>query len=123
MRSVAQRVGRAELAAAGDTHGTNHSEFEVDLNAASAATRSRPPSADMLQALADFPGVNFTINTFLTERIKETFSGYTAPVVVNVFGNDLDLLDRKAREIAKVLARRPRRRSTSRSARRPACRS
>src|SRR5438552_3938909 len=31
VRSVAQRVGRAELAAAGDTPGTHQSEFEVDL--------------------------------------------------------------------------------------------
>jgi Cu/Ag efflux pump CusA len=37
------------------------------------------------------------------ERIEETLSGYTASVVVNIFGNDLDLLDQKAQEIARVL--------------------
>ncbi len=57
----------------------------------------------MRQALAAIPGGNFTINTFLTERIEEVVSGYRAPIVVNLFGNDLDLLDRKAGEIAKLL--------------------
>ena len=37
-------------------------------------------------ALVQFPGVNFTVNTFLTERVEETLSGYTAAVVINIFG-------------------------------------
>ena len=57
------------------------------------------------KALATIPGANFAINTFLTERIEETLSGYTAPVVVNIYGNDLDLLDHKAAEVAHVLAK------------------
>jgi Cu/Ag efflux pump CusA len=43
------------------------------------------------------------METFLTERVEETLSGYTASVVVNVFGEDLDLIDAKAQEIAMVL--------------------
>jgi Cu/Ag efflux pump CusA len=54
-----------------------------------------------------FAGANFSVNTFLTERIEETVSGFTAPVVVNLFGNDLHLLDRKAQEVAAVLAAMP----------------
>jgi CzcA family heavy metal efflux pump len=100
VRSVAQRVGRATFA--DDTYGTNYSEFEVDL---------KPLSGDQIDAaktairrsLAAIPGGIFAINTFLTERIEEVSSGYTAPVVVNIFGSDLDVLDRKAAEIARVL--------------------
>ena len=55
------------------------------------------------RALAAVPGANFAVNTFLTERIEETLSGYMAPVVVNIFGNDLDVLDNKAREVAQIL--------------------
>jgi CzcA family heavy metal efflux pump len=104
VRSVAQRVGRAALAA--DTWGTNYSEFEVDLkplggDAAEAAL------ADVRRALSGFVGVGFSVNTFLTERIEETLSGYTAAVVVNVIGNDLDVLDRKAQEVARVLGQVP----------------
>ncbi|HUW35732.1 MAG TPA: efflux RND transporter permease subunit, partial [Rhodocyclaceae bacterium] len=48
-------------------------------------------------------GASFSVNTFLTERIHETISGYTAPLAVKVYGNDLDLLDRKAEEIAAAI--------------------
>ncbi len=42
--------------------------------------------AGIRQVLSEFPGPTLTSNGFLTERIDETLSGYTAPVVVNVFG-------------------------------------
>ena len=104
VRSVAQRVGRAELA--DDTYGPHHSEFEVDLKPLS-GDETEAAQANIRKALAAIPGANFAVNTFLTERIEETLSGYTAPVVVNIFGNDLDLLDSKAREVAQVLAATP----------------
>ena len=50
-----------------------------------------------------FVGVNFAINTFLTERIEETISGYAASQVINIYGRDLDALDRDAQAIAGVL--------------------
>lgn len=102
VRSVAQRAGRAELAAAGDTHGPHQSEFEVDLRPLSAADAAGAKS-DILKALADFPGVNISANTFLSERIDETFSGYTTPVAVNVYGNNLGSLDEIAQKIAALL--------------------
>lgn len=51
-----------------------------------------------------FIGTNFAINTFLTERIEETISGYAASVVINIYGQDLDALDRDAQAIAGILA-------------------
>ena len=51
-----------------------------------------------------FVGVNFAINTFLTERIEETISGYAASQVINIYGHDLDALDRDAQQVAGVLA-------------------
>ena len=50
-----------------------------------------------------FVGVNFAINTFLTERIEETISGYAASTVINIYGNDLDALDRDAQKIASLV--------------------
>ncbi|NOZ02673.1 MAG: efflux RND transporter permease subunit, partial [Deltaproteobacteria bacterium] len=47
--------------------------------------------------------VNFSVNSFLTERIEETISGFTAPVVVRLFGHDLDDLDRRATRAARIL--------------------
>jgi CzcA family heavy metal efflux pump len=100
VRSVAQRAGRAELTA--DTHGTHQSEIEVDLKPLS-GDAAESAKADILKALADFPGVNFAVNTFLTERINETLSGYTAPVAIDIYGNDLKALDAAAQEVARVL--------------------
>jgi CzcA family heavy metal efflux pump len=100
VRSVAQRAGRAERA--DDILGTQDSEFEVDLKSLT-GNGAEIAQAQIRRALSMFVGVDFSINTFLTERVEETLAGYTAAVVVNIFGNDLDLLDKKAREVAKVL--------------------
>lgn len=100
VRAVAQRTGRAEQA--DDTWGTHYSEMDVDLNPLEGEAAERA-QAEVRNALAQFVGVNSAVKTFLTERIEETLSGYTASVVVNLYGNDLDALDRKAQEIARVL--------------------
>jgi len=100
VRSVAQRVGRAERGV--DTAGTHYSEFEVDLKPLG-GTAAEGAQAEVRGALTGFVGANFAVNTFLTERVDETLSGYTAPVVVNVFGHDLDTLDQSAQTIARVL--------------------
>jgi len=100
VRLVAQRAGRANEVV--DPVGVQLSEFEVDLKPMSASAQSRTLHR-IDQALARFPGLTTSVNTFLVERIDETISGVTAPVVVNVFGDDLDVIDRKAQEIARVL--------------------
>src|SRR5205823_444942 len=54
-------------------------------------------------ALERFPGIQSEVLTFLGDRLGETISGETAQVVVSVFGNDLDVIDDKAQDVAKVL--------------------
>lgn len=103
VRSVAQRVGRSS---ADDIFGTHSSEFDVDLKPME-AEEAELAQSKIRQTLAKFPGVNFTVNTFLTERVEETLSGYTASVVVNIYGKDLDSIDGAAREIAQVLGHVP----------------
>jgi CzcA family heavy metal efflux pump len=102
IKSVAQRVGRAERAAAGDTHGLHQSEFEVELKSFSSLA-AQTAKSDILKKLTNFPGVNFSANTFLTERVNETFSGYTTPVAVNVYGSDLNVINNTAEHVADVL--------------------
>jgi CzcA family heavy metal efflux pump len=105
VRAVTQKVGRAELSE--DTNGTHHSEFDVDLKPGLSGDEGEAAQADLRKALAGFVGVNFSVKTFLTERVEETLSGYTAAVAANIFGSDLDALDVKAKEIARVLGRLP----------------
>jgi CzcA family heavy metal efflux pump len=98
--SIAQRVGRGVLGE--DTLGPQESEFDVTV-------KPRPgEQVDKAQErirriLSRFPGYDFGLNSFLTERIEETLSGETADVVVRIFGHDLDALDRAADAVARVL--------------------
>ncbi len=114
VKSVAQWVGRAPNAA--DTFGTHYSEFEVEIGTVSGKEQARI-FHDIREELAGeaedddqdgkvelgFVGANFAVNTFLTERIEETISGYAAGLVINIFGQDLDALDRDAQKVATLL--------------------
>jgi CzcA family heavy metal efflux pump len=100
VRSVAQRIGRAELSE--DTWGTHYTEFEVDLVPLTGED-AESVQDDLRRMLAGFPGVNFAIRGFLAERIEETLTGSTAELVVRVFGDDLDSLDVAARRVAETL--------------------
>ena len=115
VKSVAQWVGRAPNGA--DTFGTHYSEFEIEIGTGSGEEQNRI-LANIREELAGettdqdgdgvaeigFVGVNFAINTFLTERIEETISGYAASTVINIYGNDLDALDSDAQTIAGVVS-------------------
>jgi CzcA family heavy metal efflux pump len=104
VRSVAQRIGRAELSE--DTWGTQYTEFEVGLHPL-AGEDAESIQDDLRAMLAGFPGVNFAIRGFLTERIEETLTGSTAALVVRVFGDDLDSLDAAAARVAAALVTIP----------------
>jgi len=114
VKSVTQWVGRAPNAA--DTFGTHYSEFEIEIGAISGEEQRRILT-DIREELSGedvdrdgdgvaetgFVGVNFAINTFLTERIEETISGYAATTVINIYGQNLDTLDSDANNIARIL--------------------
>jgi CzcA family heavy metal efflux pump len=100
IQTVSQWAGRAERGA--DTYGSHYSEYEVRLEPMSGAEQQQVK--DRLRGvLAAFPGILFEANTFLTERVDETISGYTSPVVVNIYGNDLNALDEKASLLADIM--------------------
>ena len=98
--TVEQQVGRAEQGE--DTWGPNRSEFHVELKHISGEEQEKVEK-EIRAALEEFPGIQSEVMTFLGDRIAETITGETAPVVVNLFGDDLDQLDAKAAEIANVL--------------------
>ncbi len=99
VQSVAQRAGRAELGT--DAMGTHESEIDVNMKAPN-GKQVKQAQAGIREVLSQFPGPVLTSNSFLTERINETLSGYRTPVAVNVLGNDLDQLDQEAGEIVRV---------------------
>ncbi|MDT8371505.1 MAG: efflux RND transporter permease subunit [Gammaproteobacteria bacterium] len=100
VRSTSQWAGRAERGA--DTFGTHYSEYEIDLEPMDGPAQQQILD-EIREVLEAFPGINSEVNTFLTERIDETISGYTSPVVVNIYGKNLLELDQKAQEVASVM--------------------
>jgi CzcA family heavy metal efflux pump len=110
VKSVTQWVGRAQNGA--DTFGTHYSEFEIEIGTLSGQEQDRIleeirenlAGKDGSKATPGFVGVNFAINTFLTERIEETISGYAASTVINIYSNDLDALDRDAQKIVAAVS-------------------
>ncbi len=100
VQSVSQWAGRAERGA--DTYGSHYSEYEVHLEPLSGKEQQHVMNR-LREILSNFPGIVFEVNTFLTERVDETISGYTAPVVVNLYGNDLNLLDSQAQILARIM--------------------
>ncbi len=102
--TVEQQVGRAEQGE--DTWGPNRSEFHVELDP-EALGREAEITAQVEALLAETPGVQAEVLTFLGDRISETLTGETAPVVLNLFGTDLAALDATAAELARVLATVP----------------
>jgi CzcA family heavy metal efflux pump len=98
--TVEQQIGRAELGE--DPWGPHRSEFHVELKPLEAEEAEKVPD-EIRGILKEFPGIQYEVLTFLGDRIGETITGETAPVVVNIFGEDLDVLDAKAREVAHVL--------------------
>ncbi len=109
VKSVAQWVGRAPNGA--DTFGTHYSEYEVEIGPLGGEEQERVLK-EIRATLAgerggSFPGVTFGVNTFLTERIGETITGFAADFVVSLHGDSLDLLDHDAQSVASVVAQVP----------------
>ena len=100
IRSVSQQVGRAEQGE--DTEGPEFSEFHVELNAMS-GDEEEQTKREIHKTLASYPGVVSATTPYLQERIEEIIAGARGEVVVNIFGDDLELIDRKAREIRELM--------------------
>jgi hypothetical protein len=113
VKSVTQWVGRAQNGA--DTFGMHYSEIEVEIGPLPASEqkyvletiRKKLTSVEGKPGVAPFPGVTFGINTFLAERIEETVSGFAAELVIEIYGQDLDLLDRDAKVLAQAISTVP----------------
>ncbi len=103
VESVAQRVGRANLLSGPAP--SYKSEIQVNLKKSLSGNAQARILKQFDSLLRGFSGAKFTVNTFLTERIHETLSGYYAPVVVNIFGNSLATLDRAAQQTAGILSK------------------
>jgi Cu/Ag efflux pump CusA len=88
-----QQLGRAQ--GSEDTWDTARSEFHVELKPDTTVDQNDAQN-QLRDILARYPGLNVEVVTFLGDRMSESLTGETAQMVVNVFGDDLDTLDRVA---------------------------
>lgn len=104
IQTVEQQAGRAEMGE--DTWGPHRCELHVELKPDAGESQEKVQD-EIRETLAKFPGIQFEVLTFLGDRLGETISGETAKVVINIFGDDLDVLDEKANEISSSLSSVP----------------
>lgn len=100
-----QQIGRAE--AAEDTWPPSRSEIHVRLKQPVGPADEDKVQEGIRAVLERYPMIHGEVVTFLGDRISESLSGETAKVAINVFGPDLDALDRTAAQVARVLATVP----------------
>ncbi len=93
-------IGQAFLA--DETVGVNFGENWISMD----------PSADYDKTLAaieevvdSYPGIFHDVQTYLNERIDEVLAGSSEPIVVRIFGPNLDTLRRTADQVRAILSR------------------
>jgi CzcA family heavy metal efflux pump len=101
VKDVGERIGRTTGAV--DIFGTNQAEIDLRL-VPSAGNNVRHIKKVIIKKMQKIKGVVYSINGFLTERINETLSaGSGAPVIIQLFGQHLKLLDRKILRLAQIV--------------------
>ena len=94
------RTGTAEVAT--DPMGIELSDVFVTLRPRGEWTRARSQSelVDVMKAeLADLPGMRMSFLQPIEMRVNEMIAGIRSDVGIKIFGDDLDLLRAKAREV------------------------
>lgn len=91
-----RRSGRAEM----DEHaeGVNVTEYIVTLNPLSGVSRL-DTLATLRHELEEIPGIEYEAEQPLAHLISHMLSGVSAQIAIKVYGDDLDVLRRKAQEI------------------------
>ncbi len=100
--TVELQAGRAELGE--DPWGPHRAEIHVELKPDTPGAVQASVQQQIREVLEAYPGVVSETMTFLGDRISETMTGETAPVVISIYGDDLDVLDEQARQITAAVS-------------------
>jgi len=96
LETLIRKTGRAEL----DEHAITVNNSEIIASFDPHTTRSREEILDDLrEALADIPGIVTSVEQPLAHLISAMLSGVKAQVGIKIYGDDLDVLRRKAKEM------------------------
>jgi CzcA family heavy metal efflux pump len=101
-KHVAARIGRAEL----DEDAASENRVEMDFVLDPQDDREiEEIVVDLATRIGRVPGLGFAVEGFLGERVHETLSGETAPVVIKIAGPDLARLRELASKVAAIVER------------------
>jgi HME family heavy-metal exporter len=96
LQAFVRKTGRAEL----DEHAVTVNVSEIIASYDPHTTRSREEILDDLrEALADIPGIVTSVEQPLAHLISHMLSGVKAQVGIKLYGDDLEILRRKADEL------------------------
>jgi cobalt-zinc-cadmium resistance protein CzcA len=108
VESVVTKLGRPDLAT--EAMGIYQGDVYVRLRPKEQWQTGRDKEQlieAMSEALAKFPGVSYNFTQPMAMRLDEVVSGVKADVAVKIFGEDEQVLEQKADEALRILARVP----------------
>jgi CzcA family heavy metal efflux pump len=100
VEAFSRRTGRAEL----DEHaeGVNVTELIISFDAESALSREEVLD-EIRHAMSDIPGIVISVEQPIAHLISHMLSGVKAQVGIKIYGDDLNILRAKAREMAAAM--------------------
>jgi len=106
VKQVVSQVGRPDDGT--DTTTFNNIEFQIDLKPQSewkTADSKDELIQKMDEALKRYPGVAFNFSQNIQDNVEEAMSGVKGENSLKLFGDDIDVLARTARQIQDVMSR------------------
>jgi CzcA family heavy metal efflux pump len=99
VQSFGSHIGQALLAE--EIVGANFGENWITIDPAA----DYDATLEQIQAVVDsYPGLYHDVLTYFNERVDEVLAGSTEPIVVRIFGEDLDELRGRAQEVKHLLS-------------------
>jgi CzcA family heavy metal efflux pump len=99
VRNFGTHIGQANQS--DEVHGVNFGENWISVD----PSADYDETHDAIQEVIDsYPGMFRDVKTYLKERVGEVSKGAGEPVVLRIYGDDLDVLRDKAAEITDILA-------------------
>jgi CzcA family heavy metal efflux pump len=99
VRNFGSHIGRAEVA--DEVVGPNFTELWISIDP---QVNYDETVAKVQEVVDGYPGLYRDLLTYLRERVKEVLTGTSASIVVRIYGSDLAVLQKKAKQVGDSLA-------------------
>ncbi len=99
VRNFGAHIGRAEVA--DEVVGPNFTELWISMDP---DVDYKTTVAKIQEVVDGYPGLYRDLLTYLRERVKEVLTGSSATLVIRIYGENLDVLRKKAEEVRAAIA-------------------